>query len=553
VSAAVAARREGAPPLEVAVATATAAAVAVLLVRFGPPGSDMAAHIYQRSLFVEHGFSLWNNLWYSGRYSFVTYSLVYYPLAALVGIRVLAVATIAVGALAFSALVWRQWGADARWAGRVFAPVLAACVLSAAFPFVLGVAFALLALCALQVGARWQFTALVGLTVAASPVAFLLLVVVLAGCGLARFRTRSYVVPAAAVGVAALVELALWRMFPSEGRYPFSNEEFLAAALFCGVGLAVTWRVERARPLRLIFPVYFVACAAAWTVPSGLGENICRLRFVAIPLAVLVLSLRRWKPVWLALPVVVLACAWNATPLIASYAKGRADPSASARYWQPTVEFLHRHLGPSYRVEAVDTVGHWEAVYLPEAGIPLARGWFRQDDFPQNHLLYGKPDGRAYGRWLRELAVKYVVLTTAPPDYSARREAALLTAGRSGLEPVFRTATATVYRVPAPRKIVEGPGRPTVLALTDTAVRLRLGQPGRYRVAVRYSPYWTTHAGCVAPRADGMTELSTRRSGVVVLRFEVTVRRALDALGGNAGSTCRTVAAVRGDTREGVR
>jgi hypothetical protein len=369
-------------------------------------------------------------------------------------------------------------------------------------------------------------------------VAFLLLVVVVAGCGLARVRTRSYVLPAAAVGVAGLVEIALWRMFPTGGHYPFSREEFLAAALFCGVGLGVTWRVERARPLRLIFPIYFAACAAAWAIPSGLGENVCRLRFVAIPLAMLALSLRRWRPVWMAVPVAALACSWNVTPLIASYAKASTDPSASARYWQPAVGFLRSHLSPSYRVEAVDTVGHWEAVYLPEAGIPLVRGWFRQDDFPQNDLLYGKPGGRAYRSWLRGLGVDYVVLTAAPVDYSARREAALLTARTSGLVSVFRTKTTTIYRVPSPRAIVAGPGRPQVMALTDTAIRLRLTQPGLYRVAVRYSPYWKTRGGCVAPRRDGMTELATRRSGFVSLRFDVTVRRALDALRGNAGSTC---------------
>src|SRR5262249_33904109 len=149
--------------------------VAVLLVWLGPPGIDMAAHAYQRSLFLQHGFSLWNNLWYSGRYSFVTYSLVYYPLAAVLGIRVLAVATIAIAALAVSALLSPRWGEDARWASRSFAVVWAAGVLSGAFPFMLGVAFGLLALCALQVGARWQFAVLVVLTVAASPVAFLLL------------------------------------------------------------------------------------------------------------------------------------------------------------------------------------------------------------------------------------------------------------------------------------------------------------------------------------------------------------------------------------------
>jgi hypothetical protein len=158
-----------------------------------------------------------------------------------------------------------------------------------------------------------------------------------------------------------------------------------------------------------------------------------------------------------AVPVLALACSWNVTPLIASYAKARADPSASARDWQPAVAFLRGHLGPSYRVEAVDTAGHWEAVYLPESGIPLVRGWFRQDDFPQNHLLYEKPDGQAYRSWLRDLGVKYVVLTRAPVDYSARGEAALLTAGRSGLVPVFRTPTTTVTGSPRPGR--SSPGR----------------------------------------------------------------------------------------------
>ena len=51
--------------------------------------------MYQRAVFLDHGFALWNNLWYAGRYSFVTYSLLYYPLAAAVGIRPLAVATVA--------------------------------------------------------------------------------------------------------------------------------------------------------------------------------------------------------------------------------------------------------------------------------------------------------------------------------------------------------------------------------------------------------------------------------------------------------------------------
>jgi len=68
----------------------------------GPPGSDLAAHVYQRALFLHHGFTLWNNFWYAGHYSFISYSVLYYPLAALLGIRVLAVATIAAATLAFA-------------------------------------------------------------------------------------------------------------------------------------------------------------------------------------------------------------------------------------------------------------------------------------------------------------------------------------------------------------------------------------------------------------------------------------------------------------------
>ena len=182
MSTAVAPRRDE-PLVEATLAAAIAATLAVLLFRYGPPGSDMAAHAYQRTLFLHHGFALWNNLWYSGRYSFATYSLVYYPLAGALGIRVLGVATVAIATIAFSTLVWRQWGDDARWASRTFALVWAAAVLSGAFPFMLGMALGLLALCALQTEARWQFAVLVGLTAAASPVAFVLLAVVLAGCG----------------------------------------------------------------------------------------------------------------------------------------------------------------------------------------------------------------------------------------------------------------------------------------------------------------------------------------------------------------------------------
>src|SRR3954469_14546482 len=47
-------------------------AIAAVVVWAGPPGNDLAAHLYQRNLLLHHGYELWDNFWYSGRYSFVT-------------------------------------------------------------------------------------------------------------------------------------------------------------------------------------------------------------------------------------------------------------------------------------------------------------------------------------------------------------------------------------------------------------------------------------------------------------------------------------------------
>ena len=524
---------------EALASAAVAALVAALLVCLGPPGSDLAAHMYQRAVFLRHGFDLWNNFWYAGRYSFVTYSLLYYPLAALLGIRLLAVATIATASLAFTVVVGREWGLAARWSSRTFAIVWAGIVLSAAFPFALGAALALLALWALQRGARIRFALLVLLALAASPIAFVLLAVVLVGCGVPRIeRSKRLLMPAATLLVAGLAELMLWRLFPSGGRYPFPVEELLAACAFCALAGWLTWRVPRARPLRGVFAVYLGACVAAYLVPSGLGENIARLRFAATPLAVLVLSLRNWRPRSVAAGVFVFALSWNLTPLVASYAQILDNPASRATYWAPAIRFLHVRLNPSYRVEAVDTTGHWPAVYLPRAGIPLARGWFRQDDFPQNEILYGKLGRRAYLAWLRDLGVRYVVLSHAPPDYSARGEAMLLESRRSGLRAVRRTHNLTIYAVPAPRKLISGPGYAGVIALEQDRMRVEVGRPGRYRLAIRYSPYWQAAGACISQGPGGMMRLAVRRAQTIELVFDVDAGRALDVLGGDTVEAC---------------
>src|SRR6478735_711899 len=147
-------------PREAVAAAGVAATLAAALAWLGPPGSDFAAHLYQSGLFEDHGFAIWNNFWYAGGYTFVTYSLLYYPLAALLGIKLLALLTIAAAAAAFPLVITREWGRDAIWASRVVAVVWAGIVISAALPFALGVTLGALALAASQVHAQRRFAVL---------------------------------------------------------------------------------------------------------------------------------------------------------------------------------------------------------------------------------------------------------------------------------------------------------------------------------------------------------------------------------------------------------
>ena len=523
---------------EALLCAALAAVLGALMAWIGPPGTDFAAHAYQRTVFLRHGFTLWDDFWYAGRYSFADYSVLYYPLATVLGIRALAVATVSIASLAFASVAAREWGSRARWSTLSFAFVWAGFLISAAFPFALGVALALLALWALQAGRRWLFAGLTLLTLAASPVALVLLAVVLVGVALDRRRGLWEVwVPAFALVAAIVIELVLLRLFPGTGRYPFSGPEVALALVFCGVGFACTWRVESARVLRYVFAAYAVAIVAVYLVPSGLGGNIARLRYIAVPLALLVVGLLRWRPLPPMLAVVGLALAWNVTPLAAGLMNYESDATARATVWRSPIAYLHAHLRPGYRVEAVDTIEHWPAFYLAEAGIPLARGWFRQDDFPFNAVLYRKLSPATYQRWLRDLGVAYVVLTRTPPDYSARQEAALIRSGRADLRRVWASRQIAIYAVSRPHPIVTGPDRPALLALHESRLIVRVRHSGTYRLAVRWSPYWQASTGCLVPTHTGMLQLRTRAAADVRIAFDVDTSSLIDTLTG-ATPTC---------------
>src|SRR6478672_5685177 len=489
---------------------------ALLCTGLGPRGGDLAAHEYQRRLFLLHGFTLWDNFWYAGRYAFVNYSVLYYPLAALLGIGLLSVLTVALAGGAFAHLLELEWGSAARWAGRSFALLWPGVILAAELPLALGVALALFCLLALRAGRRWTGAALIVLTLAASPVAFVLLVIVLAGVAVGRhpgLRLRAAAVPAIAVAAATAAELLTLHLFPV-GTLAFPAAEAVQAAAVCIVLLALTWRLERAQGLRGVLAVYLVAVIAIYVIPTGLAHDIARMRLLALPLA---------------LAAVGLAAAWNVFPLASAWASSAADRSASARVWPAPVSYLRTHLRTGYRVEAVDTVDHWPALYLARADIPLVRGWFRQDDHPVAGLLYHRFTAAEYVGWLRRLGVEYVVLTDAPPDHTSRHEARLVRDGHAGLRKVFASRGVSIYAVPRPRPIVTGPGRPTVLALRETLLRLRVPRGGTYHVAIRWSPYWHASTGCLMRAPGGLLRLRTRTAATVRIGFDIDATSLFDA------------------------
>ena len=160
-----------------------------------------------------------------------------------------------------------------------------------------------------------MFGVLAVLTVAASPLAFLLLAIFLAGIGLGMLeRGKRLIAPAAILLFVAGCQFLLMRAFADGGHYPFSLFELLCILTFCVLGALLTWRVECARALRWFFIAYGVVSLATYAFTTPLGENIARVRLAALPIAVLVLSLRRWRPLPVAALVLVLAAMWNLSP-----------------------------------------------------------------------------------------------------------------------------------------------------------------------------------------------------------------------------------------------
>lgn len=544
----------------IAWAVVLAAALSLALVLFGPPGVDRAAHLYQTHAFEQYGWRVWDNYWYAGRYEIVTYSVLYYPLAAVVGETPVVLVSVLGSVALFGLVAARLLGDRARPSVVAFAATLPTLLVAGQYPFALGVLLALAALALLQ-RARYRLAVVAALgTLLASPLAFLLLATALAGVALGRPELiRSPGARTVGVGIVllGLAELVALRVFPNGGRFPYPLLDLVGIVLFGAAGL---WAARRARRGELagVFVAYAAAGLGLFLLPSAVGGNVARLLdYFALPLLLLVLAPLHFRPRVFSVAALLVASLWQAVPVARDLRGGLEERAAAASYWAGTVAWLKAHPDSNYRVEVVATAGHWEGYHVAGQGIPLTRGWFRQDDFPVNEALYTRRlDEAGLVAWLRSMAVRYVVLPSEREqlDYSSQQEAAILRENPRRFRRVYGDATTPTQifelreadRLPilspqAPTRPVV-PGQSTRVVYYDaTSAVLYVAAPGIYDLRIRYSPYLRVEdAGTCLTSAgpSGMSRLYVHDPGLVRVAFDLTRRRAAGQALGAAAPNC---------------
>src|SRR5437016_4975027 len=114
----------------------TAGVLAVAAVVAGWRGVDVPAQLYRVGLFHRDGLVLWDSQWYGGHWT-LEYSVIFPPVAGVLGIQVTEVLSAVAAALAFDRLVVGHFGERARLGSLLFATGTLAEVAIGQLPFLL--------------------------------------------------------------------------------------------------------------------------------------------------------------------------------------------------------------------------------------------------------------------------------------------------------------------------------------------------------------------------------------------------------------------------------
>ncbi len=511
------------PTLTTTPAWCVAAVLALAYLAIDPPSADLAAQTYRSGLFERHGFLVWDNAWYGGHHM-PGYSVLFPPLAALLGPRVVGAIAAVAAAWLFECVAAEHFGARGARVGSLwFAVATAVNLLTGRLTFALGVTFAL----ACVLAATHRRPALASLaataTTLASPVAGLFLGLGAAAWFLGGGRRHDPSRPstvrrrdALAVGAAAVLPaLFLVVAFPEGGVEPFVGSSFWPSML--ALALIVVFLPREERVVRYGILLYALATAASFVLDTPMGGNVTRLgTLIAGP----ILACLLWPHsprllLVLALPLLY----WQWTAPVRDWVRGSGDPSVHAAYYDGMLGYLTRRPGAgtrTFRVEVPFTANHWESRWVGER-LPLARGWERQLDIKVNGLFYeGTLTPARYRRWLERTGVRYVALPDVDLDGSAQAEAALIRGGLPYLQPVFRDRRWRVFRVRGASPLATGAG--TLTALRTQGFDLRATRPGTIVTKVRWTPYWRASGSpgaCVVRAPGDLTAVRVRQPGAV--------------------------------------
>ena len=530
-------------------AVALSSALAALMLLWSPPVGDLAAQVFRTELFQQAGMAIWNGSWYGGHYT-LTYSVLFPPLAALLGPQLVGGLAVVCSAYLFDRLVRDRWGVEARWATLWFAAGVVTLLADGQLTFALGVAFGLASLRGLQVGrAPLAVLAAAGCALA-SPVAAAFLTGVVVAGALERGRRLNRAALAVA-GLAVALTVVPNLAFPEPGQFPFVFSSFVAIPLWCAGALYLTRGLQQERQLRRVVAAYLLGSTLLWLVPNAIGGNAVRLGalFGGPVLAAVVLA-RYPRPRLAAMPrrflavlaVTILASLyWQLTASVSQIARSVGDPSTTPAYFEPAAHWLRAHGGEGARIEVQPTADHWESAYLAPK-FELARGWLRQLDTTRDDIFYdeGELTNATYSAWLRSNAIAYVALPDAPLDYSSLAERRLILANPPYLSLRYRSAHWRIYRVLDPKPLVAslGAGRARTLDIGRQGFALDVTTPGEFLVRVNFTPYWsiTRGAGCILRRGD-WTVARAAHPGVFRVAADFSLGSAWNAVTG-AKKTC---------------
>ncbi|HEY6731024.1 MAG TPA: hypothetical protein VI039_08365 [Solirubrobacterales bacterium] len=523
-------------------------ALALVMLAWNPPVGDLAAQVFRTELFESAGLAIWNGSWYGGHYT-LTYSVLFPPLAALLGPQVVGLLAVVASSYLFDRLVRDRWGAEARWATLWFGAGVVTLLADGQLTFALGVAFGLATLRCLQTGRAPLAIAAAAACPLASPVAgaFLAGVLVVGAIEPGRRPNR---LALATAGLSLALVLAPNLAFPEAGHFPFVFSSYVAIPLWVAGALILTQGVrEEERQLRRVLIAYLLASTLIWLTPNAMGGNAVRLgALFGGPVLAAVLLSRRPRPTvptWFFVPLLVLAILgslyWQLTASVTQIARSVGDPSTQAAYFHPASRWLREHGAVGMRIEVPPTANHWESAYLASK-FELARGWLRQLDTTREDLFYDekKLNTATYGQWLRNNAISYVALPDASLDYSSVEERRLILSEPSYLELRFRSEHWRIYEVQKPKPLVAplGTAAAEVLWFGRQGFALDVQRPGEFLVRVNFTPYWSIARGygCILRHGD-WTVARASRPGVFRVNADFSVGRAWNAVTG-ARKTC---------------